>query len=148
MDVPIYIAGQPDGDGAQRRLRDFVQASGDGWGLRQIIRTLQAFWDGGHQGRGGAEWVEWSPEYAEYARERGRRTILVDTGTLRQSLVHRTDQTPGTVTIWLGSPVPYFADHQYGRGVPQRKVFEVTATDRRDLDNRVREGVRRAMGGL
>lgn len=147
MDVPIYIAGTPDGEGARQRLREAVTVAARGWAERQMARTKAAFRAGGHQARGGSRWRPWSRDYAEYAESRGRSTILVDTGMMRRSLTYRIGENLLGTVIWFGSPTPYFSRHQYGEGVPQRKIFEYTPTDMRDLRERVNDSVRRTIGG-
>ncbi len=63
--------------------------------------------------------------------------ILNRTGRLRESLAVRggRDQTLELHPSWMvfGSTVPYGRFHQAGSGVPQRKPFELTDGDKREM---------------
>lgn len=101
-------------------------------GLHQSANLQRAFREQGHGLRGGQRWPDWSPEYAKDRARKGRGTVLVDSGVLRQSMTSQVVQD-GTRTVALvGTNVWYAAVHQEGvRKLVYRKAHHRTLRRKR-----------------
>ncbi len=113
--------------------------------VKQWMKFSRAFSAGGHHKHGGQRW---QPLAESTVRRKGHPTILIDSGVLRTSITFKTIRAlPDGFIVDLGTNVPYARYHQEGRGVPQRKVVEVTEQDRRELTAGFLVWMERALNG-
>lgn len=97
-----------------------------GWFLSRVVAEQFAT-SGARSGR------PWQPLADSTIKRKGSATILVDSGALRDSFIYGDDQNIWDVSddyLHWGSANEYGAYHQGGRGVPERKVFDLNDADR------------------
>ncbi len=103
--------------------------------------TLQhAFRVGGHQFHGGSKWR--SLKFSTI-KSKGHAVILVKTGTLSDGFKIKSDN----LTIMVSNTVPYAHFHQFGKGVPRRKVIDFTPTDKSRLLKTMKLELEREVNG-
>lgn len=155
----FYVGGLPNGEGLTASLDEQMAtfASREGWGWTYFHRTaVEAFRVGGHQDHGGEAWkpLAASTIKSKSAKGRGEKSspavgdikILVDTGAMRR-LGLDTSALSGVVKLVLSSPADYARFHQEGRGVPQRKVIDLTKKDIESAKAYVAELLTDSIGG-
>jgi phage gpG-like protein len=110
-----------------KRLRNGITPAN----ILQSIGNAHLYWinknfrsEGSH---GGRKWVALAPATIAARRKNGRGAqILRDTGRLSQSFIRGNSGNVfnrGQQTITIGTTVEYAPDHEYGMGLPQRKIM-------------------------
>ena len=100
----------------------------------QVGRIREAFRAGGHHRRGGTQWAPLRPRVVRRRARRGRTTILIDTGRLRNTIFGTAEVSHGaygaSVTLRITAPAPYARFHQNGTAtMPARPPLEFTTQD-------------------
>lgn len=117
-----------------------VDTSLRSWATQYKTITQIAFIAGGHHLHGGAKWKNLS---IQTIIRKGHPTVLVNRGVLKNSF----ETKLGHLTVLFRNVAPYAPYHQFGRGVPVRKIIEFTSKDKRDLLAKLKSDLERSLNG-
>ena len=115
------------------RFGDTVQNLEDFF--RRELPKFQGFIKEHFESEGRGEWPPLSPAYAKWkAKAYPGQPIMRRTDTLYRSLTNSTTESMHETTrntFRWGTKVPYARYHQFGRGVPQRRVVQFSDAEKR-----------------